>query len=168
MSILLLIHWSQPKPLITTSLVASHEDVLSGSSRVPECRAKVSQRPGGGGHCHIWAVQVCAAVKVWFSGRLLQDRVYISESLGLEQGIIFPETDQLVEDFIQTREKATLGCWGGGLGEFTLVQGNKIQLNQLWYRLRVSGSQRHIPTQKFLKYPPGVNVIPNIDSSVSF
>ena len=36
----------------------------------------------------------------------------------------------------------------------------KIQLNQLWYRLRVTGSQGHIPTQKFLKYalpppPPG-------------
>ena len=42
----------------------------------------------------------------------------------------------------------------GGFGEFTLVQGIKIQLNQLWYRLRVPGSQRHIPTQKFLKYPP--------------
>ena len=42
----------------------------------------------------------------------------------------------------------------GGIWEFTLVQGSKIQLNQLWYRLRVPGSQRHIPTQKFLKYPP--------------
>ena len=27
------------------------------------------------------------------------DRVYKSERLGLEQGIIFQETDQLVEDF---------------------------------------------------------------------
>ena len=48
---------------------------------------------------------------------------------------------------------ATLGQ--GGFGEFTLVQGSKLQLNQLWYRLRVPRSQRHIPTQKFLKYPPG-------------
>ena len=67
-------------------------------------------------------------------------------------GIIFQVTDQLVEDFIQTREAATLGQ--EGFGEFTLVQGSKIQLNQLWYRLRVPGSQRHIHTQKFLKYPP--------------
>ena len=43
----------------------------------------------------------------------------------------------------------------GGFGEFSLVQGSKIQLNQLWYRLRVPGSQRHIPTQNFLKCPPG-------------
>ena len=42
---------------------------------------------------------------------------------------------------------------GGGFGKFSLVQGSKIQLNQLWYRLRVPGSQWHIPTQKFLKYP---------------
>ena len=42
----------------------------------------------------------------------------------------------------------------GGIWEITLVQSSKIQLNQLWYRLRVPGSQRHIPTQKFLKYPP--------------
>ena len=33
----------------------------------------------------------------------------------------------------------------GGFGEFSLVWGRKIQLNQLCYRLRVSGSQRHIP-----------------------
>ena len=26
---------------------------------------------------------------------------------------------------------------------------------QLWYRLRVTGSQRHIPTHKFLKHPSG-------------
>lgn len=25
----------------------------------------------------------------------------------------------------------------------------------VWYRLRVLGSERHIPTQKFLKYLPG-------------
>jgi len=41
----------------------------------------------------------------------------------------------------------------GGFGEFTLVWGSKIQLNQLWYRLRVPVSQPHIPTQKFPKYP---------------
>ena len=30
---------------------------------------------------------------------LLWDRVYKSESLGLEEGIFFQETDQLAEDF---------------------------------------------------------------------
>ena len=40
-------------------------------------------------YCHIW---------VWFSNSLLWDRVYKSGSWGLEQGIIFQETDQLVED----------------------------------------------------------------------
>ena len=38
--------------------------------------------------------------RVWFSSSLLWDSVYKSESLGLEWGIIFQETDQLVEDFI--------------------------------------------------------------------
>ena len=33
------------------------------------------------------------------SSSLLWDRVYKSESLGLEEGMIFQETDQLVEDF---------------------------------------------------------------------
>ena len=42
----------------------------------------------------------------------------------------------------------------GGFGEFTLVQDSKLQLSQLCYRLRVPGSKRRIPTQKFLKYPP--------------
>ena len=37
--------------------------------------------------------------RVWFSSSLLWDRVYKSESLGPEKGIIFQETDQLVEDF---------------------------------------------------------------------
>ena len=31
--------------------------------------------------------------RVWFSSSLLRDRVYKSESLGLEQGIIFQERD---------------------------------------------------------------------------
>ena len=38
--------------------------------------------------------------RVWFSSSLLWDRVYKSERLGLEEGIIFQETDELVEDFI--------------------------------------------------------------------
>ena len=49
------------------------------------------------------------------------------------------------------QKTATLGQ--GGFGEFT-QQGSKIQLNQLWFRLWVPGSQLHIPTQKFPKYPP--------------
>ena len=52
---------------------------------------------------------------------------------------------------------ATLGQ--GGLGEFTLVNGSKIQLNRLLYRLRVPGSEQHIPTKKLLKHPPGSDSI---------
>ena len=39
---------------------------------------------------------------------------------------------------------ATLGQEQGGFGEFSLVQGSKIHLNQLWYRLQGPGSQWHI------------------------
>ena len=63
--------------------------------------------------------------------------------------------------FAQTTELMTSVVSGkqlpqdrGDLGLFTLVQGSRIQLNQLWYWLRVPRPQRHIPTQKFLKYPP--------------
>ena len=38
--------------------------------------------------------------------------IYISESLGLELGIIFQETDQLVEDFIWTRDCSIRFCFG--------------------------------------------------------
>ena len=37
--------------------------------------------------------------RVWFSSSLLWDGLYKSESLGLEMGIIFQETDQLFKDF---------------------------------------------------------------------
>ena len=37
--------------------------------------------------------------RVWFSSSLLWDRVYKSESFGLEPGIIFQDTDQLFKDF---------------------------------------------------------------------
>ena len=37
--------------------------------------------------------------RVWFSSSLLWDRVYKSEGLGLESGIIFQDTDQLFKDF---------------------------------------------------------------------
>ena len=126
------------------------EFTLAGPYGMPLTRIP-KLTPGGGGYYHIWAIQVCAAVKGMVFKHFTLEQGYKSEHFGLEKGIIFQETDQLVEDFIQTRETATLGQ--GGFGEFTLVQGSKIQLNQLWYRLRVPGSQRHIPTQKFLKYP---------------
>ena len=51
---------------------------------------------------------------------------------------------------------ATLGQgWGRGRNwEFSLVQGSKILLSQLRYKLRIPGSQPDISTQKFLKQPP--------------
>ena len=57
----------------------------------------------------------------------------------------------------------------GGFGELTLAQGGKIQLNQLWYRSSVPGSQRHIPTQKFPEYPPppALETL-DLDSNLSF
>ena len=57
--------------------------------------------PGGGGGTAIYGLyRYMPLWRVWFSSSLLRDRVYKSESLGLEYGIIFQETDQLVEDFI--------------------------------------------------------------------
>ena len=117
-------------------------------------------------------IGMCRCEGYGFSSSLLQDRVYKSERLGLEQGIIFQETDQLVEDSIQTRDCGIRFCFGqtvlvtsvvsrkqllqnrGDLWSLLSVQSSKIQLNQHWYSLRVLGSQRHIPTQKFLKYSP--------------
>ena len=43
-------------------------------------------------------IGMCRCFKL-FSSSLLWDGVYKSENLGLEEGIIFQETDQLVEDF---------------------------------------------------------------------
>ena len=63
---------------------------------------KFEERLNTVGYCHVWAIQVCAAVNgVVFKQFTLGQNIIIyckSESLGLEQGIIFQETDQLVED----------------------------------------------------------------------
>ena len=42
----------------------------------------------------------------------------------------------------------------GGLGEFTLVQGSKIQLNQTWYRLRGFRVLAAHPHPEIPKVPP--------------
>ena len=44
-------------------------------------------------------IGMCRCEGYGFQAVLLWDRVYKSESLGLEEGIIFQETDQLAEDF---------------------------------------------------------------------
>ena len=62
-------------------------------------------------------IEMCRCEEYGFQAVYSRIGVYKSEHLGLEQGIIFQETDQLVEDFIQTRETATIGQ--GGFGEFT-------------------------------------------------
>ena len=51
------------------------------------------------GYCHVWGNKYAPPWRVWFSSSLLWDGVYKSESLGLELGIIFQETDQLFKDF---------------------------------------------------------------------
>ena len=56
-------------------------------------------RGGGGGTAIYVLYRYVPQWRVWFSSSLLWDRVYKSESLGVEQGIIFQATDQLVEDF---------------------------------------------------------------------
>ena len=72
---------------------------------IPSKRAssqKFEERLNTVGYCHVWAIQVCAAVNgMVFKQFTLGQNIIIyckSESLGLEQGIIFQETDQLVED----------------------------------------------------------------------
>ena len=62
---------------------------------------KVHISPRGGGTVlpfmrRYMYVPLC---RVWFSSSLLWDRVYKSEGLGLESGIIFQDTDQLFKDF---------------------------------------------------------------------
>ena len=56
--------------------------------------------PGGGGYCHMGYLCMCLCegycFQAVYSGIGYN---YKSESLGLEQGIIFQEADQLVEDF---------------------------------------------------------------------
>ena len=60
---------------------------------------------GGGGGWWVGGTAIyglCRYVPLWrvlFSSSLLWDGIYKSASLGLELGIIFQETDQLVEDF---------------------------------------------------------------------
>ena len=83
---------------------------------------------------------------VWVQNRVLFFRKLISY---LDYGLWYKVLFWLVcaSEVSSFWKTATLGY--GGLGEFTLVQGSKIQMNQLCYRLRVPGSQRHIPSQKF-------------------
>ena len=44
-------------------------------------------------------IDMCRCEGYGFQAIILCDRVYKSESLGVEKGIIFQETDQLLEDF---------------------------------------------------------------------
>ena len=65
------------------------------------CKTTISVYTRGGGGTDIYGLyRYVPLCRVWFSSSLLSDRVYKSERLSLEQGIIYQETDQLVEDFI--------------------------------------------------------------------
>ena len=59
--------------------------------------------PRGGGTAIYRLNRYVPLWRVWFSSSLVWDRVYKSESLSLEQGILFQETDQLVKDNFQSR-----------------------------------------------------------------
>ena len=68
--------------------------------------------------------------RVWFSSSLLWDRVYKSESLGLESGIIFQETDQLVEDISldSGNRELLLKNIKNQIGKFTVSQVTQLRL----------------------------------------
>ena len=61
--------------------------------------SKVESPMGVGGTAIYGLYRYIQLWRVLFSSSLLLDWVFKSESVGLEQGIIFQETDQLVEDF---------------------------------------------------------------------
>ena len=67
---------------------------------------------------------------VWFSSSFLWDRVYKSESLGLESGIIFQETHQLVEDIRldSGNRELLLKNIKNQVGKFTVSQVTQLHL----------------------------------------
>ena len=124
----------------------------------------------------------------------LWDRVYKSESLSLEQGIVSSKLINWLKILVQSREpgiatqiylkksnrqvqmyatqlkiKAIRGLGGGGrFGEFNLVQGSRIQLNQLWYGLSgflgLSGTS---PPKKSRRTPLGINTVQSYAHAMS-
>ena len=58
-----------------------------------EKRSNPPPSPHGWGVLPYMGYRYVPLSRVWFSSSLLRDRVYKSESLGLEQGIIFQEPD---------------------------------------------------------------------------
>ena len=67
---------------------------------------------------------------VWFSSSFLWDRVHKSESLGLESGIIFQETHQLVEDISldSGNRELLLKNIKNQVGKFTVSQVTQLRL----------------------------------------
>ena len=112
-------------------------------------------------------------IRVWFSSSLVLDRVQKSKSFCLEQGIICWETGQWYEGF-SLEQELTLEIdrvlhklkYTNNYGEFNSNCDNRKSSGKyisVWYRVRVSESQRHTPTQIFTEYPPpqGLDTIEN-------
>ena len=65
-----------------------------GASLMHPFCSNIFPREEGGGRPYMGYIGMCCC-----EGYGFRDRVYKSESLGLGEGIIFQETDQLAEDF---------------------------------------------------------------------
>ena len=120
---------------------------------------------GKGGDCHIWAIQVCAAGNGLVSQVVYSSIGFINQNIWVQNRVSFFRKLIGWLKILSTLGKQLLQD-RGNLG--SLLQYSKIQLNQFWYRLRVPGSQRHIPTQKFLKYPPPPAVVKAFSYDYSF
>ena len=93
----------------------------------PSSITELTSPAGGGGVLpYMGYIGRCRCDGYGFSSSLLYDRVYISEHLGLEQGIIFQETDQLVEDFIQTRDCGIRFFFGQTVSVTSVVSGEQL------------------------------------------
>ena len=97
------------------------------------CRHTVAPPPPRGAETYMGYIGMCRCEGYGFQAvysriGYIHQRVWVSDRVSFFRKLI----SWLKINFIQTRETTTLGQ--GEFGEFTLVQGSKIQLNQLWYR----------------------------------
>ena len=126
-------------------------------------------------YCHIRAIQVCRyegyGFQAVYSGiGYINQRVWVQNRVSFSRKLI-----NWLKILVQTRETGNCHskiykisnrfCFGSsfwksatlgqaGFREFNLVQGSKMQLNQLWYRLRVQGPSGTCPPQNSLIPPP--------------
>ena len=111
----------------------------------PGVRPRLFWNPGGWVLPHMGYIGMCVQNRVSFSMKQISWLKILVQTRKIGNCLPKIKKNQIGKfKFTQLSLKGTLrqeGC-----GEFSLVQGSKIQLNQLWYRLRVPESLRHIPT----------------------